>query len=173
MARDTLEDTLASVTNALEEVADDHLYAYEGEHHHIDAETAIGHSDDGQIVREEMGERVWEKLTHNEACDDHDLGTKDGEPQGLPYTVVLPCTPIVANDGLHTLIQSHDHHQEEEDDAVDDAVSGNGRVATVLFHAFVDKENDQTGAEVHEERTHTHGDNLSDDAWSQSIDSLM
>ena len=80
MARETLEYALASVTDALEEVADDHLCANNGKHQDINAETAVGHLDNGNIVSKQMRERIGEKFTHDEAGDNHDLSTNDGEP---------------------------------------------------------------------------------------------
>lgn len=161
------------MTNALEEVADNHLYANEWEHQDVDTEPMVGHQGDFFVVREQMCQHMGTELAHDEACKNDNFGTQNGEPQRLPNTWILLGSPVVAHDGLHALVQSHHHHDEQEHYTIHNAIGRNGCVAAVLQHTFIYEQHDQAGAQVHEERTHAHGNDLADDGWAEVINASV
>lgn len=178
LAGEAHEDALACVAYALEEVADDHLGPDEGEHHDVDAEASGGHGQDllrlvAVSVGEEAGYHLGAELANEEADGGDACGCDDGYAEGLPDTVVLVGSPVVAHDGLHALVYAHDDHEEEEDDSVDDTIGSEGVVASVLAHALVDEQHYEAGAGVEEEGGEADDENLAYDLGLEAVDAAL
>ena len=110
----------------------------------------------GQLIvgREEAYNEFWEELADQEAegCDTDTPFCC--QLRHVDYAMELSGAEIVSCDRLHSLVESHDDHDEEEYDTVHDAVGSDRHVATVFFQSPVDQQDDKARAEVHQERRH-------------------
>lgn len=91
----------------------------------------------------------YEFGTEEEAGGD-DGGAECGLAEDREHTVVALCAIVVSDDRLHTLVESHDNHTEDEGDPVDDAVGADGEVASVLEQLVIDDDDDGASCQVHE-----------------------
>ena len=101
----------------------------------------------GESTCDELGD---EDTREEGACGD-DGGCIDGEAHYTAHSLELACTIVVSGNGLHTLIEAHHNHYEEEYHAVGYAVSSDGKVATVMLEALVYNDDHKAGAQVHQE----------------------
>src|SRR5699024_4339616 len=70
--------------------------------------------------------------------------------------------------GLHALVESVHNHHEEHQHAVHDAVGSDGDVAARFFEGVVDEDDDDTGADVEQERGQTDGEHLAYDGSDEA-----
>ena len=68
---------------------------------------------------------------------------------------MLSGSEIIARNGLHSLVQSHYNHDKEEYQSVDNTERSDSQVTTVMLQTLIDKNNDETGCQIHKERRHT------------------
>ena len=93
----------------------------------------------------------------NKADDHYQRGPAGGFEVHFPQAAVLPGAVIVSRDGLHALVQAHHHHDEQERDAVHDAVCANGQVTAPFYQLLVDEQHHNTAGQIHQERPHANG----------------
>lgn len=79
-----------------------------------------------------MGDEAGKTLCGKETDDCYGGGIVDGKSEGLDSTVVLFGSPIVADNGLHTLRETEHDHDQQADDAVDNAEGANGQIAAIM-----------------------------------------
>ena len=131
---------------------------------HDDAHSLCGECDELWVVGEEARDVVWDYFGDEEGEEHDGGGTCDGVPEGGSYSGVLLCSVVVSDDGLHSLVESHDEHGEEHHDAVDDAVGSYCEVASMGVEGFVDDDDDEACAGVEYEWCHSDGYDAFDDA---------
>ena len=167
LAREREVDALAGLTDALEEIACDHLETDDGEEGYIQAHTVGRDGDEIRVGGESFHDEFGKNLTYEEPRGHHQGGIADGLEEDFLDTVVLLGTVVVAGDGLHPLVEAHDDHGEEEEHAVDDAVGAHGQVAAIFHHAAVDEQHNEARAGVHQERREADAEDTADDVGAQ------
>ena len=67
------------------------------------------------------------------------------------------------------MVYAHVYHDEDECHLVCDAVSSNGKVATIVDHTVVDENDNDASANVHGERRETNGYDVANDGriWAE------
>ena len=58
-------------------------------------------------------------------------------------------TIVVSSNRLHTLVDSHYNHKEQEPDTVGNAIGAHRHVTTVFHQCRIDEDDDDAGAGVH------------------------
>lgn len=112
----------------------------------------------GEEAHHHLGTYHAEAKTNK--ADSH--STHDGRFVGCYRTAELTRTIVVSHNGLHALIDTLRHHDEDEDNAIADAIGRHVVVATVFFESVVDEQYHQTGAKVDEEWRTTDAENRFD-----------
>jgi len=158
------------MTDALEEVTDNHLGTHQREGGYYEVESA-----DGLLGQFGAGtEDVYHRGRYQLACQEGrkgDAGCPDyAVTQHLEDAVVLLGPPVVADDGLHSLYKSHYDGNEQEHYPVDDAVCSNRHIAAILEQAVVAYQHNQAGATVEQEGAKAYCKALSHDVEPQPVD---
>ena len=122
----------------------------------------------------------------NEEGDGGNTGsTYNGVLEHLDDAVVLASAVVVANDRLHTLVEAHGNHNEEQQHSIHDAVGTHIGVANiaieggtldniVLTQAAIGQQHRihkacyERGAEVEQEGGHADRDDMADDAYIET-----
>lgn len=108
-------------------------------------------TDQLRIVRENRHRQARRQFADQES-ERGDAGSADDRQFQHPiHPVELPGTVIIPSNGLHTLIDAHDDHHEEESQPIDDTVSTDIEIAAVLLESLVDQNHDETSRKVHQE----------------------
>ena len=170
LPRQRHEDRLSGHADALEEVRGHHLETDDREADENDAHTLDGQPDQLLVGGEQRHGHMREKLADDETRRGNGHGADDRQAQHPQHAVVLPGTEIVARNGLHALVHTHDDHHEDEGQPVHEAVGADHQVAAVGFQALVDQDHDETGREVHQEWRHADGQDITDDLAPQAVD---
>ncbi len=113
------------------------------------------------------------KLADEESQCRHHRGTHHGQFHHTLHTVVLPRAQVISGNGLHALVQSDNHHHEDEDHAVDNAEGTDGKIASILLEAFIDENDDEASGQVHQEGGHADAERVHDDSPLQPIDAPL
>ena len=120
------------MADALEEVAYDHLSAHkrEGCYDKVEGSDCLL----GQLgaSSEDVYHGSGHQFARQTGSKGDASGTGDAVAKHPEDAVVLPRSPVVANDGLHSLNKAHNDGDEQEHDAVDDAVCSDSHVASIL-----------------------------------------
>ena len=148
LSGNTQEDALTCVTDALEEVSDDHLSTHSREGCHNEMEGAnsflcqlgTGSEDVNDGSRSKFASQAGQK---RDACRSDNAVTKHTED-----TVVLPCTPVITHNWLHSLHKSHHDGHEQKDHSVHDSVGSDGHIASIFEQSVVANQDHQTCATV-------------------------
>lgn len=91
------------------------------------------------VGREEAYDEFREELAGQET-EGRDTNTPFRRQfRHVDNAVELPGAEVISCDRLHSLVETHDDHDEEEDDAVHDAVGPDRHVAAVLFQSPVNQ----------------------------------
>ena len=151
LAADGYEDAFLGHADALEEVGCDDLESYYRRHEDDDFHASGCHICQLGIIGEHHDGVLWEELTDDEGEAHGDGGKEYGLAQHFVDSVGLLSSEVVACYGLHALADAHDGHDEEEGDAVDNAVGCYGYVASVFGQSLIDEDDDEAGAELHAE----------------------
>jgi len=156
------EDALFGHADALEEVDGHHLETDDGEGEHQQEEAVGGLADELVVGGEGACHQLGYEGTGEEGGRGDEGGGIDGEAHHPVHTVELAGTVVVSGNGLHALVKAHDYHHEEEYHAVGYAVGSDGEVATVLLQPLVDEDDNEAGAEVHQEGREADGQGVAD-----------
>ena len=146
LTADGEEDALLHHADALEEVACDNLETYDREHADDDAHARNGERNQCFVFGEQQYWVSWKELAKHKSTAHYDCGKKDGFLQHLRDAVQMASAEIVSCYRLHSLTDAKYCHDEEERDAIDDAVGGYGEVASVFRQSFVDEDDDKACA---------------------------
>ena len=160
-------DALAGLFDTLEEVASHHLETDDREQCHIDAHAASCHPDEFRICGKSLHDEFGKQFAEDEARGHHQSGIADGLVEDIPHAAMELCAVVVARYGLHPLIEAHDNHGEDEQDAVHYAVGSHGQVSALFHHFPVDKQHHEAGTGIHEEGRESDGEDAADYAWAQ------
>lgn len=114
----------------------------------------FGYAQQRGVVGEHTGHEVGKEVAQNEAEGGDAYGAHDVQFQCPDDAVELTGAVVVAHDGLHALVESVHNHHEEHQHAVHDAVGADGDIAARFFEGIVDKDDDDAGADVEQERGH-------------------
>ena len=164
LAGERKENAYLGFADALEEVADDNLRAYQREHHHGEAHTLRRQTDKILAVGEKGGNRTGKEFADKEAGAGDDNARKYSQTQRVLHPVCFPRPVVVADDGLHAHGESEHNHHIQRQQAVDDAVRADGHIAPVGLQAVVDDDDDDAGAYVDQKRRHADGEDVGNDA---------
>ena len=152
MAREAEEDRLACQADGCEEVTRYHLESDEQHRRGEDTHRADGLCEQFGVMREEQDHPPRHELPEQEHAAHNHRGADGSQFERAQHTVVLPGAVVVANDRLHTLVESHDDHCEHEDEPVDYAVGGNSYVTSVRLELVVEDDHHKAMGDVHQER---------------------
>ena len=164
------EDGFACHADALEEIGSHHLEADNREEHHHDAQSLGGQLQQSFMGGEDGNGKFRHQFADQESGNGHCGSPVDGKFQHPVYPVELLCAEVISGNGLHALVQSHHNHDEQEDDAVHNAECTDGEVAVIFFQPFIDKDNDETCRQVHQEWRHTDGKGVLYNLAAQFVD---
>ena len=167
------EDATLRHADALEEVARHNLEAHDGREQADDAHAPLGEFCQLGVGGEEHDGIFGEEDEDDEVDAHDDGGEDDGLLQHLVHAVGQLGAEVEAGDGLHALTDAQHDHDEEERDAVDDAVGRNRHVAAVTGQTLVDEDDHEAGAELHGEGRHADAEDALHDALPQSVDARM
>ena len=160
-------DALARLAYTLEEIARDHLETDDGEEGNIDAHAMSGDVYQVGVGGEGTNDGLGEEFADYETGSHHDGGIADGLVEHFLHTMVQLGSVVVAGNGLHTLIESHDNHGEEEEPTVVAAIGTHGKVAAILHHTSINKEHDEAGTGIHQEWRETYREDAAHDARAE------
>ena len=93
--------------------------------------------------------------------------------QDLEHTVKLARPVVVACYGLHCLVESHNHHHNQESYAVDYAVSTNCNIAAIFEQTPVDKQYHKACCGVHETGRQTYGKHILYQVSAQTVGAAL
>ena len=93
--------------------------------------------------------------------------------QHLRHARILFGAEVIAGNGLHSLIQTHHNHNEEEYQTVDNTESSDSQIPSVLFQPFINKDDDKAGGKIHQEGSHTDGQRIKNNLLFQSENAFM
>ena len=168
------EDALLGVADALEERRGNDLDANNGEHHHEATEGMGRHADEfGRVLGKERSTRRGEERADEKASHGHHGGNDECMFQHAYHTVVALGAEVVAGNGLHALVQTDDHHHDEEYQTVANAEGAYGHVATVGRQATRHHGCHKTGAKIDEKLWKSHEQRLADDFLFRMHDALV
>ena len=167
------EDGFLRHADGDKEVGGDHLEADNREDGEDHMQPVNRRGDQLRVAREHPDDKGGEELAAEEPRRGHADGPFHGQLRHLRHARVKPGAVVVTGNGLHPLIEAHDNHDEQEDDAVHDAVSADGHVASVCFQAAVNQDDDQAGAEVHQERRQADVEDAFDDFCFHPINAFL
>ncbi len=165
------KDGELGLADGLEEVPDDNLPAHQRVGERGQPQPRDGKGGQLSLGIEDGGDVVRENLADEEAQRGAGRAPDDSVFESLPDSVEVTCSVVVADNGLHPLGDADDEHDEEEQDAIDDAIGTNGQVSPSAHEAAVDDDGDSTGTGVHQEGGHADGDDGQDDAPAKAVDS--
>lgn len=123
-----------------------------------------GGDEGGRVLGEGGDEGRAEEGAEEPTEGGDDGGSADGEPEDAEETVVLAGTEVIAGNGHHTLVETDDGHDDEEVDAVDDAVTAHGGVAAIVGEGAHEEDGDAAVAGIDEEIGKADGEALVADA---------
>ena len=167
LARQREIDALTCLADALEEITRNHLETDNGEEGDIDTHTVSGDADEVGVGGEGTGDEFGKEFAEDEAHGHHDGGVANGLVEDLTHTVVELGAVVITGDGLHALVEAHDDHGKEEENAVIDTIGSDGEVAAVLNHTSIDKENNKAGTGVHKEGRKAYAEDATHNAVTQ------
>ena len=170
LARQGKEDGQTGLPDGLEEVADDDLAADEREGQHADGEAVGRQADERGVIREEPGNAAGEENAGQEAQRGEGSARQHAVLEGEQDAPRLHGPVVVADDGLHALREADDEHGEQDENAVDDAVSADSQVPPVVRKLPVDGDGDRAAAYVYQARSHADGQDAGDDGLAQFPD---
>jgi hypothetical protein len=172
LSGNTEEDALSCVSDTLEKVSDDHLCAYQRESCYNKVECPYSLLGQFRASTEDVNHWSWYQFTRQKSHKGNARRSDDAVSQYQEYSVILACSPVVSDDGLHALHQSEDDSGEKKDNAIDDTVGTDGHIASVFKQSVVADEYNQTGTAVHQEWTKTDSQTLADDIEPQTVDTM-
>ena len=151
LAREGHKDADANLADSLEEVGDHSLVADDGEDEHVDADAADGDGQQLLVVGKQACAWSWQQFTDHPADGHRDDRGGDGQPQDLLDAVQIACAVVIAGNGLKTLTDTHDDHEEDESQAIGDAIGTHRKVAAVGHQGVVHEDGNHTARELHGE----------------------
>ena len=93
----------------------------------------------------------WKEFTDKESTRGDACSTEDGEFQYLVTARIEPGSEVIARNGLHTLVESHNYHHHYKGQSVNNAISTDGQVAAMSLESLVNQNDDETGGGIHQE----------------------
>ena len=113
-----------------------------------------------------------EEFEYQEAHGGHEGGPENAQPVYLLDSLAFACSEIVTGDGLHSLVDAHHDHEEEEGDPVDDAVGADSEVASIFAELLVDEHRNQTCRGIHEEGPQPYSERSTGNLGTEPEDAL-
>ena len=144
-------------SKTLEEIRGNHLESHERECQIDDSQAFDCKGLQFRVIGKKRYGETRDAFGHEEAGASHDRGTSHSKLVNLLYTCVFACSVIVSRNRLHSLVETHVHHHEEEGNPVHDAVGPDGKVAAVFEELLVDEHCHYAGCRMHQERSHADG----------------
>lgn len=164
LAREREEDALAGHADALEEGGGDDLHADERPEERENAQAARSGGDERGVAGKER-----DKLFGNEVAEGKTGGgdARGDEERALDHreeAIETPRAVVVAGDGEHALIESHDDKADEHRQTIDDAVGPHADVAAISVHRTHEQTADERRAGIDEKLRHADDDGFAHDA---------
>ena len=164
LAREREENALAGHTNALEEGRRHDLHADHGPKEGDDFESLRRGRDEGGIFGKERHELHGEEVARRKTQGGDHSGHHEGVFHHGNQAVELARAVVVARNGEHALVESHDDEADEHGQTVANAVSPHGGVAAIALHGVHEQATDERGARVDEKLRQSDDDGLAHDA---------
>ena len=83
--------------------------------------------------------------------------------------MILLGAKVITGYGLHSLIQPHHNHDEQENNPVYNTKCANSQIAIIFFQTFVNENNNEACCQIHQERRHTDSDGVFYDCTAQFV----
>ena len=111
-----------------------------------------GGTDQLPVIRKHTDDPRRHQLAKQEPQRSHSYRPAHRQPGHVRHPGIESGTIIITGYRLHALIKSHDNHHEKKSDTVHYTISANRHISPMLFQSPVDKDHDQAGTKVHQER---------------------
>ena len=173
LSREREEDAYLHLSDALEEVGDNHLETddREAEHNHSDCLDAqvyqllIGREHSCAVVRQE---HRYQPSYHHDGG-----GGNDAQVQYAHQSVQFLGSIVVACNRLHSLVNAEHKHHEHHRNTVGYSVGTHREVASESYQLVVDEDNDDAGAYVHQEGRNADGKYIIHEFSLQLVDAFL
>ena len=82
-------------------------------------------------------------------------------------------TIVIAHDGLHALVHTHDEHKQHHHHRVGYGIGSYRHIATIAHELVVHEDDNHTGRDIHQERGNAYGNDVAHQHALQLIDSTF
>ena len=104
----------------------------------------------------------------------HDThASHNGDVHNTAQAVELLTAIVIAGNGLHALIQSHDKHHKHHAQRIGNAIRSNGQISAIAHQLVVHEDDNDAGGSVHQERRDTYTQNQLHQTSLQTIDAPL
>ena len=121
------------------------------------------------VIREQPHNDRRNQFTYQKTRGSHTNRPIGGQAGHFQHTREKARSEVISGYRLHPLVESHDNHHKEEGDAVDDAISSNRHVSSMLLQTQIDEKDHQARAHIHQERGHSNGEDAPHNLTAQPV----